>query len=98
MVEALVLSTVITLLVSRRLLDAVHHRLKRHSHRILQGRWASMLAISARDILLLLMMPVRTARALARRLEPRLLHEATDPNLSRLLLLERVGRGAAWTR
>ena len=97
-VEALILSSVITLLVSRRLLDIVRRRLRRKRHRVPEGRWASLFAAIALSILDLLLLPAHTAKALARRLEPMLLHEATDPNISRLLLLERVDRGVAWAR
>ena len=97
-VEALILSSIITLLVSRELLDAVRRRLRRLRHRIPEGRWASLFAAAASSILDLLTLPARTARALARRLEPMLLHEAIDPNRGRLLLLQRVDQGLAWAR
>ena len=96
-VEALMLASIITLLVSRRLLDAVRARLGRRTrHRVPEGRWAALFAASALAVLELMVLPARTAAALARRLEPMLLREALDPNLSRLLLLERVDRGLAW--
>ena len=60
--------------------------------------WASLFASAASHILDLILLPARTARALANRLEPLLLHEAVDPNASRLLLLQRVDRGAAGPR
>lgn len=95
-VEALVLSSIITLLVSRELLDAVRKRLRRLRHRIPEGRWASLFAAAASSILDLLTLPARTASALAKRLEPMLLNEAIDPNRGRLLLLQRVDQGRAW--
>jgi putative transposase len=97
-VEALVLASIITLLVSRRLLDAVRRRLRTLRDRIPEARWASIFAAAAITILDLLLMPSRTARALARRLEPMLLHEAVDPNAKRLHLLQRVDQGVAWAR
>ena len=97
-VEALILSTIITLLVNRRLLDAVKKRLRRFRYRIPEGRWASLFAAAASSILDLLTLPARTANALAKRLEPMLLHEAIAPNRGRLLLLQRVDQGLAWTR
>jgi putative transposase len=96
-VEALMLASIITLLVSRRLLDAVRRRLRRMRHRVPEGRWASLFAAIALSILDLIVLPLRTAKVLARRLEPMLLHEACDPNIGRLLLLERVDCGVAWT-
>jgi putative transposase len=95
-VEALLLASIITLLVSRRLLDAVRQRLKRLRHRIPEGRWAALFAAVASSILDLVLLPLRTSRALARRLEPMLLREAIDPNASRILLLQRVDQGIAW--
>ncbi|MEQ8234813.1 MAG: IS4 family transposase [Gammaproteobacteria bacterium] len=95
-VEALILTSIITLLVSRRLLDAVRKRLRRSPYRIPEARWASLFAAVTASILDIVLLPARTAKALAQRLEPMLLHEATDPNRSRLLLLERVDKGAAW--
>jgi putative transposase len=95
-VEALILSSIITLLVSRRLLDAVRRRLRVHRHRIREGRWAALFAAVAHSIIDLVLLPKRTARILAKRLEPMLLHEALDPNVSRLSLLQRVDRGLAW--
>jgi IS4 transposase len=41
-VEALILSSIITLLVSRELLDAVRRRLRHLRHRTPEGRWASL--------------------------------------------------------
>ena len=97
-VEALILASVLTLLVSRQLLDAVRRRLRRQPYRVPEGRWASLFAAVAMMILDIVMLPPRIAKALARRLEPMLLHEARDPNVSRLLLLERVDQGVAWVR
>jgi len=95
-VEALIWSSILTLLVSRRLLDTVRRRLRRQGHRIREGRWAALFAAVAHSIIDLVLLPKRFARDLARRLEPMILHEAVDPNRSRLLLLERVDRGVAW--
>ena len=97
-VEALILSSIITLLVSRRLLDAVRKRLRRQRHRIPEGRWAALFAAAAANILNLVSLPARAARTLARLVEPMLLQEAVDPNKSRLLLLQRVDQGVAWAR
>ena len=97
-VEALILASIITLLVSRRLLDAVRKRLRRLARRVPEGRWASLFAANALSVLDLLTAPARAAKVLATRLEPMLLHEALDPNASRPLLLERVDQGIAWAR
>ncbi|MDZ7751426.1 MAG: IS4 family transposase [Gammaproteobacteria bacterium] len=97
-VEALVLSNIITLLVSRQLLDAVRKRLRSQRHRVPKGRWALLFSAAALNILAFMMMPLRTARALAKRLEAMFLHKAVDPNRSRLLLLQQVDQGVAWAR
>lgn len=97
-VEALVLASVITLLVSRTLVDAVRQRLNKLAHRVPEARWAAVFADAALSILDLLVLPVRTARLLAKRLEPMLLQEAVDPNAGRLQLLQRVDQGRAWAR
>lgn len=95
-VEALILWSVITLLVSRRLLDTVRQRVKRHRHRIREGRWAALFTAVAASIIDLVLLPKRAATELARRLERMLLHEALDPNVSRLSLLQCVDQGLAW--
>ena len=76
----------------------VRQRLNRLWHRVHEGRWAALFAAAALSILDLLTLPASTATALARRLEPMLLHEAVDPNASRLLLLQRVDYAVAWNR
>ena len=95
-VEALIVSSIIALLVSRRLLDAVRRRLRRMRHRVPQGRWACLFAAASLAILDLLMLPAKIASTLAQRLEPMLLQEAVDPNISRPLPLQRVDQGIAW--
>lgn len=97
-VEALILAAVLTLLVSRQLLAAVRRRLQRQGYRVPEGRWAAVFASVAIMILDVVLLPARTAKALARRLEPMLLHEAKDPNRNRPLLIERVDQGLAWAR
>ncbi len=95
-VETLLLTAVITLLISRKLLAAVRHRLRRRPHQVPEERWAAVFASIARDLLDIVLMPKRVAVFLARRVSKLLLHEAADPNLSRVLLVERVESGCAW--
>ena len=71
-VEALLLSSIMTFLLSRRVLDAVRRRLRRLRNRVPQDRWASLFDTDSVHILTL---PAKTARAFARRLEPMLLHQ-----------------------
>ena len=95
-VEILLLGAVITLLVSRRLLHAVRERLRRTTYTMPEQRWAALFAGAASAILDIVVLPARVSKVLARRLESMLLHEASDPNWSRRLLIERVESGAAW--
>ena len=95
-VETLLLGAVITLLVSRRLLQAVRERLRRTAYKIPEQRWAALFAGAATTILDIVVLPARVSRVFARRLESMLLHEAPDPNRSRRLLIERVESGVAW--
>ena len=95
-VEALLYATLVTLVVSRRLLRAVRQALRGRPHAVPEGRWAAIFAAAAAAILDLLLAPARLARDLARWTETMLLHEAGDPNRSRHLLLARVENGAAW--
>ena len=95
-VEALLYATLVTLVVSRRLLRAVREALWGRPHAVPEGRWAAIFAAAASSILDLLLVPARLARSLARWTESMLLHEAVDPNLSRQLLLARVENGATW--
>ena len=95
-VETLLLGAVITLLVSRRLLQAVRERLRRTPYKMPEQRWAAVFAAAAPAILDILLLPPRVSKVIARRLESMLLHEAPDPNRTRRLLIERVEDGAAW--
>ena len=95
-VETLLLGAVITLLVSRRLLQAVRERLRRTAYKMPEQRWAALFAGAATAILDIVVWPARLSKVIARRLESMLLHEAPDPNRSRRLLIERVEEGAAW--
>ena len=95
-VETLLLGAVITLLVSRRLLQAVRERLRRTPYKMPEQRWAAIFGAAAPAILDIVVLPPRVSKVIARRLESMLLHEAPDPNRSRQLLIERVESGTAW--
>ena len=97
-VEALVLASLITMMLSRELLEAVRRRMKDKARRLREERWASLLASVATDVLDVVMLPARVAGTLARRLEPMLLYEAIDPNARRLSLQQRVDQEAVWSR
>jgi len=91
-VETLLLATVVTVVVSRQLLHAIRRKLA-HPYRVPDARWAALFATVATTILDLLLAPPQLSRSLAKWLEAMLLHEAVDPNISRLLLLDRVQYG-----
>jgi putative transposase len=93
-VEALLYATLTTLIVSRRLLQAVREALRRRQRIIPEGRWAAIFTTVSAAILDLLLAPAHLARHMAKWIEAMLLNEAIDPNLSRQLLLARVENGA----
>ncbi len=95
-VEALLYATLVTLVVSRRLLRAVRQALRGGPHAVPEGRWAAIFATVSSAVLDLVLAPARLARDLARWTEAMLLHEAVDPNLSRRSLLASVENGATW--
>ncbi len=95
-VEALLYATLVTLVVSRRLLRAVRQALRGSTHVVPEGRWAAIFAVASTAILDLLLIPARLARESAKRIEAMLLHEALDPNLCRPQLLARVENGVTW--
>ena len=95
-VETLLFGAVITLLVSRRLLQAVRERLRRTPYKMPEHHWAAIFAAAVPAILDIVLLPPRVSKVIARRLESMVLHVAPDPNRSRRLLVERVEYGAAW--
>ena len=95
-VEALMLSSVIGLLASRRLLEAVRAKLAKEERRVREERWSALLATLGVSVLEVVMLPAKVAAALGERLGRVLLHEAPDPNVKRLSLLERVDQGKQW--
>jgi IS4 transposase len=92
-VKALVYAAALTLLVSRCLLHAVRRVLGRQRERLKSHRWAMLVATLAADILILLLRPPHETRLLERNLSRMLLHEAPDPNVNRLSLLQAVEAG-----
>ena len=97
-VEALVLASLITMVLSKQLLDAVRQRLRHDAARLREERWASLLSSVAADVLDVVLLPRRAASVLARRLESMLLYEAIDPNAKRKSLLQRVDQETVWSR
>ena len=82
-VETLLLGAVITLLVSRRLLQAVRERLRRTAYKMPEQRWAAIFAAAAPAILDIVVLPPQVSKVIARRLEPMLLHEGPPTRIAR---------------
>lgn len=95
-VATLLYASVLTLLVSRRLMHAVRDKLRSAGRQIPEARWAAIFAGFATSVLELVLAPAALAREMAVWLEAMLLHEAVDPNLSRPSLRARVEKAAAW--
>lgn len=95
-VETLLYASVLTLVVSRKLMHAVVAKLRVDQRQIPEQRWGAILTGFATSVLELVLAPAALARRMAVWLEAMLLHEAVDPNLSRPLLRERVEKAATW--
>ncbi len=91
--ECLIYAALITVALGRRLRQWLVQRRPKHASRFTTDRFAVLLACFAHDVLDVLLGPRSLRAALARRLKRVLLHEAIDPNLSRLPLPERAQRG-----
>jgi IS4 transposase len=89
-VEALLYASILTLVVSRRLLDVVRRTLADVRERIPMQRWAALLEALAGDLLHIVTRPPRELGSLLRRVASTLLHEAVDPNAERPGLLGAV--------
>jgi putative transposase len=89
-VEALLYAVLLTVAVSRALLERVRRKLGELARRVPTERWATLFAQVAGDLLRLVLGRSAEVRGLCRSVERFLLHEAVDPNVSRRLLLERV--------
>lgn len=87
-VEALVYASVLTLIVSRRLVDHVRQRWGQLARRVRDHRWARVFASVSRDLLRLTTHPPREIRYLEKALSKAIVHEALDPNAVRTGMLE----------
>ena len=92
-VEVFVWTSVITLLASRRLLEAVREKMRDVADRISPTRWAKVFRTYVPMILQVLLAPPRHGRYLASALEACILHEALDPHLNRPGLLRQAQKG-----
>lgn len=92
-VEALLHAAIVTLVVSRALLEVVRQHLGASAERTPTQRWAAVLEAVAADVLEIATTAIRRSRDLAARIGRVLLHEALDPNAGRLPLLPTVETG-----
>jgi putative transposase len=89
-VESLLYGTILTLIASRQLMQAVRQKLRSEAHRLRHQRFAAVFASMAPHILLLLVQrPVHT-QLILRLVSSTMLVEAVDPNASRQGLIESV--------
>ena len=89
-VEALLYASILTLIVSRRLLALVRKALAGLADRIPTQRWAALLESASTELLLIATRPPRELKTLLQRVNATFLHEAVDPNKSRSGLLNAV--------
>ena len=83
-VEALILTAILTLIVSRQLFEGVSRRLKAPMARRLRPlRWAEVFAVNARSLLSLLLEPRCVSQRGRARWLAMLKHQAIDPNVAR---------------
>ena len=97
-VEALIYASLLTLIASKELLQAVREKLRSEGRRIKEGRWVRLFNCFADRILLMVNSAPRHARHLARLLEPLLLQEILDPHKNRPGLLDQVQNGTTYAR
>lgn len=93
-VEILLYAAIVTLLVSRRFLAVLRQRLAPdQAERLRHQRWASVFVSIAQDLLFVATAPYPLVRNLEGRLSRFIIHEAVDPNRSRLSLLQAAEHG-----
>ena len=95
-VETLLYASVVTLLVSRRLLLSVREKLKGTQQNAPEERWGGIFKEVSQALLDVVLAPGKLALELSGKLEAMLIHEAVDPNKSRRLLIQRVENGVTW--
>lgn len=89
-VEALLYASILTLIVSRRLLALVRKALASLADRLPTQRWAALLESASTELLLIVTRPPRELKTLLQRVNATFLHEAVDPNVVRPGLLKAV--------
>ena len=86
-VETLLYAAFLRMVVSRRLLALLRHRLSAMADRISAPRWAAVLLVVAHDLLATVLRPPRNVKTLRAKVQRGLLHENVDPNAVRHALL-----------
>jgi len=89
-VETFIWTAVITLMASRRLLDAVRRKKRDEAHRMSPTRWARVFRAYVSDILKILLEPPRYVRRLSSQIGRALLEEAVDPHVRRPGLVDKA--------
>ena len=89
-VLTLLYAAVLTLIVSRQLLEVVQEKLGADADRVTLERWAVVFAEVAGRLLEIILSPPRLTGFAERRVAAFLLHEAVDPNRARRSLLESI--------
>lgn len=92
-VEALVYAAILTLIVSRKILQQLRMQRNIPQERLPKLRWAVLLESVATLLLLVMIRPPSQTGGLARLIASMLIHEAQDPNESRTGLLNAVEMG-----
>ena len=92
-VEALVYAAILTLIVSRKILQQLRIQKNIPQERLPKLRWAALLESVATWLLFVMIRPPSETGGLARLITSMLIHEAPDPNKSRTGLLNAVEMG-----
>lgn len=92
-VEALVYAAILTLIVSRRIIEELRTQRKIANERLPRLRWAVLFESVATILLMIMIRPPAQTRTLVTLTSSMLIHEAVDPNLSRSGLVNRVENG-----
>jgi IS4 transposase len=89
-VEALIYSAILTLMVSRTILQELKKKMPDKANRLPMQRWAGIFASISQDLLLLAVQPPRLTKMIERLITQMILNEAIDPNVDRPSLIESV--------
>ena len=94
--KALIWSTLILLLISKKLGQVVRKKLGKDGFKVRPMRWTIVFACYAVDLLNLLFRPGELCHWDKKQLSAAILHEAIDPNVGRLSLTDQVNAGLGY--